>query len=358
LSNKVKFQFELRVFLFFRNSKMISRFWFILPIILIAELLAISCVNAPNKALTQTNEPDPTKIETGNPRSLIVKNKVKSSTETLCFINSEGSCSAYYEEYDKRGNVTLCHLSRMGTVYKYVFNENDNCIMEIWDSGPEERDIISRFYNSNNQLIKEIYPSSSPTIYQYDYNADGYLTTVISETENSDGNTVVEKVDNILNSLGKPTRQITTTEILGDEGQDRFKKHYMELEEYGYDKNGNLISIIYYAADTIAKKVQYKYDELDRLVEKIEVDPQRSQYSNPLRGKDTARTGYFKTTIKYAADGRIDEFYSYFSDPCMGLENHFLYKYNYLPNGLIDHLDVYEEGVLAFTEKYEYTFYE
>ncbi len=337
---------------------MISKFWFILPIVLIAELLAMSCVNAPKKALTQTNEPDPTKIETRNPRSLIVKNKVKSSTETLCFIDSDGSCSAYYEEYDKRGNITLSHLTRLGTRNKYVFDEHDNCIMDIWDSGPEERDTVKHFYDSNNQLIKEIYPSSSPTIYEYEYNADGYLTKVISESENSDGNTVVEKVDKILNPLGKPTRQVTTTEILGDEGQDKFKKHYLKLEEYGYDTNGNLISIIYFAADTIEKKVQYKYDEQNRLVEKIEEDPQRSQYSNPLRGKDKAGKGYFKTTIKYAADGRIDEFYSYFSDPCMSMENHFLYKYNYLPNGLIEHLDVYEEGVLALTEKYEYTFYE
>jgi YD repeat-containing protein len=328
------------------------------PFVLIALSLSVACVNTPGKTLVQTNEPDPTKIEWDNPRGFIVKNKVRSCTETICFIGSEGSCSGYYEEYDTRGNVTLSHLRRMGTANKYVYDENDNCIMDIWDSGPDDRDTVRHVFDHNNQLIEEIYPSTSGITFKYEYNDEGRLVRTVSESENSEGNTVVETVDKILNSLGKPTRQVTTTEIPGAEGQDKFKKHYLELEEYGYDSNGNLISIIYYSADTVAKKVTFKYDQQNRLVEKIEVDPERAKYSNPLKDKDSGNNGYFKTSIEYASDGRIATLYSYFSDPCMNMENHFLYKYNYLPNGLIEHLDVYEEGVLAYTKKFEYAFYD
>jgi YD repeat-containing protein len=328
------------------------------PFVLITLSLSVACINTPGKTLVQTNEPDPTKIESGNPRSFIVKNKVRSCTETICFIGSEGSCSGYYEEYDTRGNVTLSHLRRMGTANKYVYDENDNCIMDIWDSGPDDCDTVMHVFDDSNQLIKEVNPSTSGTTFKYDYNDEGRLVRTVSESENAEGNIVVETLERTWTSFGKMSKTNRTIEIHEENGQTKFQKQKEKLEECEYDQNGNLIGIFYYEADTVAKKVTFKYDQQNRLVEKIEVDPERARYSNPLKDKDSGNNGYFKTSIEYAPDGRIAALYSYFSDPCMSLENHFLCKYHYLPNGLVEHLDVYEEGVLTLIAKFEYTFYD
>jgi hypothetical protein len=64
-----------------------------------------------------------------------------------------------------------------------------------------------------------------------------------------------------------------------------------------------------------------------------------------------------QTRIEYAENGLIREEYMFVSDPCMSLENHFLFRYFYDERGLRTRADVYEEGDLSFQITYEYEFW-
>ncbi|MEN7547263.1 hypothetical protein AAG747_05050 [Rapidithrix thailandica] len=290
----------------------------------------------------------------GNEKDLIVKNNVKSSLERHCFLNTNGSCTTIYEKFDKNGNSIEWNMGRLGIIYRNVFDENDNKIMMLWvgKSDTTQIDTIQYKYDKHNELIQQ-----GITEFENTYDKTGHLIKIVTQSKNIERNIVKTTITRTWTIFGKIDTETNSTEILEVAKKTKCDKFSKARVDYQYDRNQNLTMATYFQADTISKTISYKYDSTNRLIEKIEDDPERADRVNKMGFGNRDEIKLFKTTIQYNPKGQIDELYTYFSDPCMGLDNHFLYKHYYKSNGLLDYADVYENGKLVFTIKYAYEYY-
>ncbi len=276
---------------------------------------------------------------------MIIKNKVKSSFEKHCFLNSNSSCTSFYEEYDKRGNSIEWNMGRIGTFYRSFYDKNDNKVLLQWvdKSDTTKIDSFVYAYDKNNTLIKD-----GDIEYKNTYNSKKQLTKQYS-----------------LEGILHKTKTLSWTHFGEIESENTLTKRLEKKEykissyckKYEYDTNNNLSKETHFNNDTITNTIIYKYDTLNRLIEKRERNPERVKSINSHKFNDREDITELITKISYNKNGSIKEKYAYYSDPCMSLDNHFLYKHFYKSNGLIDSINVYEDDIHIFSISYEYEYY-
>ncbi len=291
----------------------------------------------------------------GNGKDLIVKNKVKESFEKHCFTGSNSSCSAIWEKYDRNGNSIEWNMGRLGTIYRNVYDKNDNKIFTLWVDKIDttEIDTIPLVYDKNNQLIQD-----GEEIFTNFYNSKEQLIKQLNESKNNEEN-IVRKTKTIdWTSNGKVKTEIIQTEIIETTKQTEYEKLKVYCKEYEYDKKDNLSREIHYKNDVVTNTIIYNYDSSNRLIEKKEQNISRIESINRMKFGTRPDITELVTRISYNENETIKEKYTYFSDPCMSLDNHYLYKHFYLDNGLLEKADVYEENNLVFTISYEYEYFE
>ena len=289
-----------------------------------------------------------------NDKSMIIKNNVKSSFERHCFLNSNSSCTSFYEEYDKRGNSIEWNMGRIGTFYRSFYDKNDNKVLLQWIDKSDTTKInsFSYAYDKNNTLVKD-----GDVTFKNTYNSKQQLIKQYSLVKSTkEKSTKKTKTINWTN-FDKIESEIILTELLEYSEKKLQKKLTSYRVKYNYDVNNNVSKELHFNNDTIVNTIKYKYDSLNRLIEKREHNPERIKGINNLKFNGRKDITELITKISYNKNGSIKEKYAYYSDSCMSLDNHFLYKYFYKSNGLIDNINVYEDNTHVFSISYEYEYY-
>jgi len=297
------------------------------------------------------------KAQVGNSKDIIIKNNVKSSLEKHCFTNSSGSCSVIFEAYDRRGNMTEWNMGRLGTRYKYLYDQKNRKTATIWIDKIDSTkvDTIHFAYDGFDELILE---DNNPYPHNSKYNMNSYdqkgrLIKRISSAKKHDNDSLVKAHIFEWTSFDKIKSEHFFTLKKGKE-QDTL---YSTLKTYEYDVYENLIQEIHYKDRDIVNTICYDYDASLRLIQKKEHDYDRIESANEYKYGGRDDIDVFLTTFTYDAKGRIKEKYTYFSDPCMSLDDHFTYKHFYKRNGLLNKVEASNTHRKIFTITYEYTFY-
>lgn len=288
-----------------------------------------------------------------NDKSQIVTNKVKSLFEKHCFTNSNSSCTSIWEKFDKQGNSIEWNMGRLGSIYKNLYDKNNRKILESWVDKLDSTKVnsTSYTYDVNNQLVQK-----GKETFKNFYNAKKQLIKQLIESQNIEQN-IVRKTKTIKwTAFDKIDTEIVKTEIIEIKKPTEYNKQRINKKKYEYDENTNLIKEIHTNDGKIVNTILYKYDSLNRLIEKREKDIKQIKLVNRMKFGNRKDFTEFTTKISYYKNGLIKEKYTYFSDPCMSLDNHFLYKLFYFDNGLLKRADVYDDK-LAFTISYSYEFY-
>ncbi len=237
-----------------------------------------------------------------NSKKLLAESKVKSVIEETC----SGGCSPKYTEFDRNGNVIEFDFYRIGTLYRYDYDENQKLIRELWI------DKLSSFH------IDTILPEQRTKVETPDVNP-------FFETYQNDGRVLI-------------------------------KSRPGESKIYRYDEYCNLIQMQHAELYKIVYQEFYKYDDQQRLLESIIID-EKDFYEVNFTYKNDSFTAKVKR-YTYNSKNQVTMFYKYFADPCMGFENYFMYFLNYHENGLLAGAQAYEWGeTFAFAIDYEYEFY-
>lgn len=289
-----------------------------------------------------------------NDKEQIVKNKVKSSFEKHCFLNSNSSCTSIFEKYDRKGNPIEWDMGRLGTRYRTVYNTKNQKVLTLWIDKIDttQIDSIRYAYDKNNQLIKDWEKE-----FENSYNKKQQLIRQVYKSQNHEKNSVIETRIIDWTTFDKMESETITTKVLEDFKKTAYQKLETYCKKYEYDQKNDLIKETHYKNDTITNTILYTYDTVHRLIEKREKNISRIKNLNRMKYGNREDIDELITKISYHKNGSIKEKYTYFSDPCMSLDNHFLYKHFYKKNGLLEKADVYENNVLVFTISYEYEYY-
>lgn len=238
-----------------------------------------------------------------NAKAILQQNKVKSELERLC----NSSCSTQYSEFDQRGNMIEHNFYRVGTLYQFIYDDQDNKIMTLW--------------------IDKSDPSQIDTLYDADLKPTKDKNNYREESFNE---------GKLLIKYGE-----------GD-----------EVYKYIYNDDCRLILEQRFKKDTLTYEESTRFDEESRLLEKITKNKVRLARLNRHRTAEEKVEAIIER-YEYNKQGQVTKSYSYFLDPCMNLDNHFLYVYYYHENGLIESINAFEMGKdHAFSLEYEYEFYE
>jgi hypothetical protein len=293
-----------------------------------------------------------------NQRSIIQKNKVKSSSQTFCITFSEGSCEGYDKKYDRKGNLIFWDMQRLGSYTRFIYDEKDRKIMTIWVNKLDSTKVDTSFieYDNNNEIKKEIFDSDT-TLYQNTYDNNGNLIKTISISKNPDGKYIEKTTVKTWTSFNK-IASIVTDNKYHIRPFPLVKGHQGLIKGiFKYDKMQNLEKAVYSQGDYVFRTINYQYDDQNRLIEEIKYDPGLALKYNSMNYGFRGDIKNFVTTIKYNSIGQIDEKYTYYRDTCSNLDDHFLFKIYYLQNGLIDYFDAFDNDKVAFVVRYEYEYY-
>ncbi|MCD2258936.1 hypothetical protein [Psychroserpens luteolus] len=290
--------------------------------------------------------------QVGNDKKIIAKNQLKSSFEKHCFTGSNSGCTSFFKAYDRRGNVIEWNMGRIGTFYRSTYDKNDNKIALQWIDKIDTTDVtlFKYAYDKYGNLIKD-----EDGVYKNDYDKRGNLIQITSETKNGTNAIKRKTVLQVWSDFNKLLSKTTKIEIISESSQPTLKDLYVKT--YKYDGNQNLIKELHFSNYQVKNTITYSYDNSNRLIEKIEINPSRLEQLNNMTFGHRAPLTAITTRMSYNTNGSIKEKYTYFSDPCMSLDNHFLYKHHYLDNGLLSQVDVYENDEQRFSISYDYEYF-
>ena len=301
--------------------------------------------------------------QVGNSREVLVKNKVKSSLEKQCFCDPDaedftGSCTVIAREYDRQGNLTFYNFYRIGTNYRYIYDERGNEIMTLWIS--DQTDTLRTEYDEHDNPIFETYPEQEPILTNNKYDRDDRLIKTVSDQENEDGNIWRETTELTYTPSGKIKSRATEEELIEvlqpveDEGPWEGSRY-----EYAYDKKDRLVRTQRYYRGYLKRTTHNQYDKKGRQILEVIDDPDRVAIRNEMRGRDHPEIKWMVTAWQYNDQDQITWKYDHYLDPCMGLDGLYLFKHDYHDNGLLK--KVYMMTRERRTELYfgfEYEFYE
>lgn len=277
----------------------------------------------------------------------LVRNNVKTILEKHCFPNQEGSCTVISQDVDRMGNICGYHMHRMGTRYEYKYDEQSRLQAEYAISG-EEIDSTEYVYNERGDLL-EIIGKGFRKTYQNFYDYRGRLVKQIEKDVNGEGEEVMTTVVKDWSSSDELLEESSYTNCEGDHTKTEFLIQSKKME---YNQSGQPTREIYMEDGKTVKDTRYSYRENGTLFETVEVD-----YSFAIRVTESGQQVENEPSwIRYTENGLVIEEYTYVSDPCMSLENYFLFKYFYDENGLRTLADVFEDGELSFQITYQYEY--
>ena len=239
-----------------------------------------------------------------NSKTVLSRNKVKTQLEKTC----NGSCSAQHSTFDRIGNLIAWDFYRTGTRYQYIYDEDNNQIMTLW--------------------IDKNDPTKIDTIYPRQ------------------------------NQFDEKSEEEPFFETYFNNGQQFVKYRAGDVRIFNYDSNCLLVEKKHIENGILIYDEKTIYDKESRIVENRIVRSRRLEYLNASRNEEDRITEFIDRFV-YNSKGQIVELYTYFSDPCMGIDGHFLYVYHYHENGLIESAEAYENGLdFNFSLEYEYEFFE
>ena len=185
------------------------------------------------------------------------------------------------------------------------------------------------------------------------YDAKNRLTKRISKSKSHDNDSIISTATFTWTAFDAIESKSIFSVIQGKE-QDTL---YSTLKIYEYDVYENLTQEIHYKDRDIINTICYDYDASLRLIQKKEHDYDRIESANKHKYGGRDDIDVFLTILTYDTKGRVKEKYTYFSDPCMSLDDHFTYKHFYKRNGLLKKVEASNKHRKMFTITYDYTFY-
>ncbi len=309
-------------------------------------VLFISCVRQDFEIADELVTPEKATKE------VLVRNKVESVTERHCFQNADNSCTVIDQKYDRRGNMIEYGMHRMGSRYGFDYDENDHLIARFILNDTNGYG-TTYTYDEKGDLVGEI-GSNWKINRRYYYDSQGREIKHIENSDESSGSTIRKTVTKKWTDFDKILSEMTYTFL---EGQNLDSPEPIQRKKYEYDLAHNLIGEIHLEDSVITKRIEYTYDSQNRLREYYQDDLAGAKRMTESGYKGGLKNGKLETRISYLENGLVDQEYFYLSDPCMGLENHFLFVYSYKENGLREKAEVFEDGKLAFYISYEYEFW-
>ncbi|MCH2195174.1 hypothetical protein [Kordia sp.] len=250
-------------------------------------------------------------------KKAIAKNKVKTITKKEYYTNSSEGCNTSTTTYDSKGNTIKWDMKRLGFFFEYKYDEQDRKIELIRKSKSDSTDVY-----------------------------------IMKTTYDEQGNILIDNGTEYQNFYDKKNHLIKSVKLDDDENTANNL-----LKTYQYDSSGNLIKEVHFENTKIVNTILYEYDTFCRLVEKREYDKSSIKYRNEEYAKYKKPIAYFLSNISYDELGRIKEEYSYFSDPCISIDDHYTFKNFYKLSDLLERTEVFFRDKHVSTTNYSYTFY-
>lgn len=249
-----------------------------------------------------------------NDKKILGKNKVRSLTIVELF--ADDACLHQVTEYDKRGNETKYDLLRLDHYYRSVYDSLNQKVQELKVDRKNEQQVDSTFfeYDKQGSVVKE------KSVYYYGNERNEHVMFYSYD----------------YNESGKPIKQCQLIE------EEEVWQEIL-LNEYVYDENGQLEKLLQYLDGEAAITEFYQYNEDSLLVRKDVDDPTWFERVNMMKIKQRPNITEQYTTYTYNEQLQIIEVYQYFSDPCLSMDDYYAYRYTYLPNGLIEGVEVWEK---------------
>lgn len=238
-----------------------------------------------------------------NSKALLRDNKIFSQEEKIC----NSSCTTFYTEYDRRGNMILYNFYRLGSYTVYSYDKEDNMAFYYW--------------------VDKIDSTDMDTIYPKDMYPLRGFDTACEEDTLDEGRLIIKTLDD-------------------------------QKREIHLDEEGRVIKELRYENGILESRISWTYDAASRLLEQRTIDKESLENKNSFRqriGREPLDA--IVERFSYNDQSQVTELYTYFVDPCIGLDNHYLYKYVYLDNGLLSGAEVFEGDALAFSIEFSYEYY-
>ncbi|WP_412985520.1 hypothetical protein [Pontimicrobium sp. IMCC45349] len=284
-----------------------------------------------------------------NSQKVIANNKVKEAFIKYSNNSSSSSCRSIVKKYDKKGNEIEFNMQRLGSIYKTVYNDQNDKILHLRIEKNDTTKVDSLFYayDKFHQLILV-----NGEKFENTYNDNNQLIRQANVVIGDNGFIYKKTIEKSWTPFNQIKTDLETLEKIKEvDGRTAYSNLKLTCKEYQYDSEENLISEVHYVDDIAMKSILFEYDSLNRLVEK--------------KVKETVRTfdnteyiEEFTTKLSYNRNGKISKKYNYFSDPCMSVEGHFLFKHQYHSNGLLRKVQAFEGNNLVFVITYKYEYYE
>lgn len=186
--------------------------------------------------------------QTDNQKSALAKNKVKACRIKYCGLSGGGSCVVMDSKYDERGNTIEWDMSRLGTMYRDVYDNNNNRIMTIWVDKNDTTHLDTVMVPPDNALLK--YDKNGWVVRRDYHNQENLLTNSVLYSYDDKGRLVEEKAIRYKN--GEISSESITTHKYDDqdnivEQYNHFSDPCMGWDDYylfknQYSKKGLLIS--------------------------------------------------------------------------------------------------------------------
>jgi YD repeat-containing protein len=281
-------------------------------------------------------------------KGLLLRNKVKSITERHCFPNGEAICTTISKTVDRNGNITGYHMHRLGSKYEYEYDEYNLLISEYRMSG-DEIDRLKYSYNERGDLT-QISGNGLNRNFKNFYDHRGRLIKQIEDYRNDSGENERTIMVKEWSSFDKVLSESTYTTREGEVNGVEFP---ISKKKYEYNDYLQLTRELHTVGERIMKDISYYYYEDGGLWEYVEFDLSKANQETESGRKFES----IQTRILYSEKGHVIEEYRFLSDPCMSLDNHFLFEYANHENGLPEKAQVFEDDKLAFYITYEYEFW-
>ena len=138
-------------------------------------------------------------------------------------------------------------------------------------------------------------------------------------------------------------RGLVTKKCQLEEGEDG-KWNEILLNEYIYKEDGeSLDKILQYMDGEVAITEFFQYGEQGLLIRKDIDDPTWFERVNMMKIKPRPDISEQYITYSHNEDNQIIEVYQHFSDSCLSMDDYYAYRYSYLPNGLIEGIEIWEK---------------
>lgn len=109
--------------------------------------------------------------QTKNKPEVIAKNNVKACRIKYCGSDGSSGCIVIDTKYDRNGNTIEWDMSRLGTIYRDVYDENNTKIMTLWVDKGDTTNIDTIMVSPSDAVGDTL----NERIVTYTYDNNGFL---------------------------------------------------------------------------------------------------------------------------------------------------------------------------------------